>query len=81
MIPNDRSTTRFLAISVNRVNRLEWQTVAVTLTVLPAWEKAARGESQAKTFLQGVTRVRLLLGVIMRGRTGAGDGLSAIANI
>ncbi len=40
MISNDRSTKRFLAISVNRANRLEWQTVAVTLTVLPAWEEA-----------------------------------------
>jgi hypothetical protein len=28
MISNDRATKRFLAISVNHANRLEWQTVA-----------------------------------------------------
>lgn len=43
MISNDRATKRFLAISVNRAKRLERRTGAVTLTVLPAWEEAARG--------------------------------------
>ena len=81
IITNDRSTQRFLAISVNRANRLEWQTVAVTLTVLPAWEEASGDAEQAKTLVQGLKRTRQLLVVMMRGSEGAGDGLSAMANI
>jgi hypothetical protein len=68
MISNDRSTKRFLAISVNRANRLEWQTVAVTLMMLPAWEEAAGDAHQAKTLVQGLKRARQLLVAITRGR-------------
>ncbi len=38
MISNDRSTKRFLAISINRANRPEWQTVA-------GWGSKVKGTS------------------------------------
>ena len=66
-ISNDRSTKRFLAILVNRANRLERRMVAATLTVLLAWEEAAGDAEQAKTLVQGLKRARHLQVVLTRG--------------
>lgn len=54
-----------LAVSINRAKGLDRR--AVVVTGLPAWEEASQDAYAAKTFVQGVTRARQLLAVVVRG--------------
>jgi hypothetical protein len=68
--PSGQPGDAVLAVSVNRAKGLDRR--AVVVTGLPAWEEASGDEYQAKTFVQGVTRARQLLAVVMRGGRGGG---------